>query len=63
MAEGKFTDGGRALLLELFDEIRADRRVGRLTANFGPGGSIGALSFEEKETIPQRNIDVDPTIQ
>ena len=52
-------DGGRALLLELFDDLRSDKRVGKLTAQFGIGGSISSLVFEEAETIAQREIEVE----
>jgi hypothetical protein len=61
-ADAKPLDGGRALLLELFDDLRSDQRVGKLTAQFGVGGAISSLIFEETETIPQRDITVDPTI-
>lgn len=57
-SEARRDDGGRALLLELFDDIRGDKRVGRLTAQFGVGGSISALTFEETESIPQSSIEV-----
>lgn len=50
-------DGGRALLLESFDLIHQEHQVGTLTVNFGPGGSITLLTFEERELIPQRSIE------
>ena len=59
MAEGKPTDGGRALLLESFDFIREEKQVGKLVAVFGPGGAIRGLTFEEEDMIPQRDITVD----
>lgn len=59
MADGKVTDGGRALLLELFDDVRSDKRVGRLEAHFGPGGSISSLVFVETEFIKQSEIEVE----
>jgi len=58
-AEKKRDDGGRALLIELFDDIRSDKRVGKLTAQFGVGGSISSLVFEESETIKQSEIEVE----
>lgn len=58
-SDGKNGDGGRSLLLELFDDIRSDRRVGKLTAQFGVGGSISLLTFEETQNIPQRDIEVE----
>ena len=62
-ADVKPEDGGRKLLIEAFDFIRSEKQVGKLTAQFGPGGSISSLVFEETETIPQKAIEVDPTIQ
>jgi hypothetical protein len=59
-SDEKRTDGGRGLLIELIDDIREDKRVGKLTANFGSGGSLSALIFEETENIPQRDIEVEP---
>lgn len=59
-SESKTTDGGRALLIELFDDVRSDKRVGRLTAQFGVGGSISSLTFEETEAIRQEEIEVEP---
>jgi hypothetical protein len=59
-ADTKTTDGGRSLLLELFDDLRSDKRVGKLTAQFGVGGSIASLIFEETESIPQSSIEVEP---
>lgn len=59
-SEAKTSDGGRALLIELFDDVRSDKRVGRLTAQFGVGGSISSLAFEETEVIRQQEIEVEP---
>lgn len=59
-SEVKRDDGGRSLLLELFDDVRMDRRVGKLTAQFGVGGSISSLTFEETANIKQEDIQVDP---
>ena len=59
-SDAKSKDGGRALLLELFDDLRADQRRGKLTAQFGPGGSISSLTFEETEYIRQSEIEVAP---
>ena len=58
-SETKTSDGGRSLLLELFDDIREDKRVGKLTAQFGVGGSISSLVFEETENIAQKEIEVE----
>jgi hypothetical protein len=57
-AEDKKPDGGRALLIEAFDFIRSERQVGKLTAQFGIGGSISSLVFEESESIPQKDIEI-----
>jgi hypothetical protein len=57
-ADEKKPDGGRALLLEAFDFIRQERQVGKLTAQFGVGGSISSLVFEEIDSIAQRDIEV-----
>lgn len=62
-ADQKPEDGGRKLLMEAFTFIRSEKQVGKLTANFGPGGSISSLIFEETESIPQKDIEVDPTIE
>ena len=62
-ADQKPMDGGRKLLIEAFDFIHSEKQVGKLTAQFGPGGSISSLMFEETENIPQNAIEVDPTIQ
>ncbi len=58
-ADQKPDDGGRKLLLEAFDFIRSEKQVGKLTAQFGPGGSISSLLFEETTAIAQRDIEVD----
>lgn len=58
-SDTKTADGGRALLMELFDDLRNDKRVGKLTAQFGPGGSIASLVFEETENIKQGEIEVE----
>lgn len=58
-SESKKDDGGRSLLVELFNDIRSDKRVGKLTAQFGVGGSISSLTFEETENIAQKEIEVE----
>ena len=57
--EVKREDGGRWLLLELFDDVHGDKRVGKMTAQFGVGGCISSLIFEETEAIPQAEIEVE----
>ena len=44
-------DGGKALLLEAFDWVRANRQSGRMIVDFGTGGSVSALEFEQRKTI------------
>ncbi len=61
-SEQKAEDGGRSLLLELFDDVRGDKREGTLTAQFGPGGSIRLLTFEETELIRQNEIEVETPV-
>ena len=39
-SDKKRDDGGRELLIELFDDIRSDKRVGKMEVQFGVGGSI-----------------------
>lgn len=62
-SDTKPVDGGRKLLIEAFDFIRAEQQVGDLTVKFGPGGSIRSLVFAETETIPQTAIEIDPSIE
>lgn len=57
-SDKKRDDGGRDLLIELFDDIRSDKRVGKMEVQFGVGGSISSLVFEESEVIPQKEIEV-----
>lgn len=45
-------DGGRALLLEAFDWVRANKEPGRMIIDFGTGGSVSALEFEQRERVP-----------
>ena len=58
-SDKKNNDGGRDLLIELFDDIRSDKRVGKMEVQFGVGGSISSLVFEESEVIPQKEIEVE----
>lgn len=52
-------DGGKKWLLETFNLINTHHQVGVLTVAFGLGGSITSIIFEEKENIPQRNLEVE----
>ncbi len=61
-SDKKNNDGGRDLLIELFDDIRSDKRVGKMEVQFGVGGSISSLVFEESEVIPQKEIEVAPKV-
>lgn len=53
----KRNDGGRGLLVELFDFIREEKQVGKLTVQFGVGGSISSLVFEEIENVRKQDIE------
>lgn len=55
---GATKDGGRAWLAETFRLINSSRQIGTLTVNFGLGGSITSVIFEEKELIPQKDIEI-----
>ena len=44
-------DGGKRLLDEAFNFIRKNRQPGRLIVDFGIGGSLSTLEFEQKERI------------
>jgi len=52
-------DGGRRWIAETFNLINAHHQVGVLTIAFGLGGSITSIIFEEKEVIPQRDIEIE----
>ena len=52
-------DGGRAWMVETFKLINSHHQVGVLTIAFGLGGSITSIIFEEKEVIPQRDIEIE----
>jgi len=54
---GFTNDGGQKWLNESFKAIHLNSQVGTLTVQFGLGGSICAMKFEEKEVIPQKNIE------
>lgn len=58
---GHQKDGGRKFLLEVFDLIRENKQVGALTVNFGVGGGVGTIVFEERHAIAQADISFDPT--
>ena len=42
-------DGGRSLLLEMFEWIRENKTPGRMIVDFGTGGSVSCAEFEQKE--------------
>lgn len=52
-------DGGKILLLEAFDFVRTNKTPGRLIVDFGPGGAISVLEFEQKERIPSPVAEYD----
>lgn len=45
-------DGGKALLLEAFDFIHENKQPGRMIVDFGTGGSVSRLEYEQKESVP-----------
>jgi hypothetical protein len=56
-AEGTKNSGGRDLLLETHDLIHSEKNVGQLTVQYGVGGCISSVVFEERETIAQKDIE------
>lgn len=46
-ADRKLNDGGESLLMEAFNYIHNSRQPGRMTVQFGAGGSISSLQFDE----------------
>ena len=56
-------DGGKKFINEVLDLIRENRQVGILTIEFGRAGGVSGAVFEEKETIAQKDIQFDGTIQ
>jgi hypothetical protein len=54
---GAAKDGGRAWWMETLKLLREHGKPGTLTVNLGLGASITSIIFEEKEVIPQRNIE------
>jgi hypothetical protein len=55
----KIDDKGKSLLLQTHGLITSNSQVGVLTVTYGLGGSIRSITFEEKETIPQKDVEVD----
>jgi len=54
---GARKDGGLAFLNEVVEFIRQEKQIGRLTADFGVGGSISNIVFEETCTVSQRDLE------
>lgn len=52
-------DGGQKWLNEAFKLIHLNSQVGALTVQFGPGGSVSSMIFEEREVIPQSKIEFE----
>lgn len=55
----KPADGGKSLLDEAFDFVRANKQAGRLVVDFGLGGSISRLVYEQKERVPSPAVEFD----
>lgn len=53
---GARQDGGLAFLNEVVAFIRSERQIGRLTVDFGTGGGIGNIVFEETASVAQRDL-------
>jgi hypothetical protein len=45
--DSKPKDGGREFLLEVFDYIHEEKQPGKMTVQFGGGGSVASLIFDE----------------
>lgn len=54
-------DGGKALLNEAFDFVHEHKQAGRMTIDFGIGGSISSLRYEQRERTdtPARELSID----
>jgi hypothetical protein len=52
-------DGGFALLKEAFEWIRDNRTPGKLVVNFGTGGSVSDLEFEQREAAVTPEAEED----
>jgi hypothetical protein len=44
-------DGGREWIGEAFDLIHTAKQIGQLTVNFGTGGSISSMHFDETSSV------------
>jgi hypothetical protein len=44
-------DGGKSLIIEAVDWVRANRQPGRMIIDFGAGGSMAAMRYEQKEHV------------
>jgi hypothetical protein len=52
----RIKDGGRKFFNEVLDLIQKNQQVGTLTIQFGTGGSVSTVAFEEKQLIPQKDV-------
>ena len=53
-------DGGRSLLLEMFEWIRENKTPGRMIVDFGTGGSVSCAEFEQRERTETPDEDSLP---
>jgi hypothetical protein len=52
-------DGGKSLLDEAFEFIHKNQQPGRLVVDFGIGGSVSMLEFEQKGRVPSPPAEFD----
>lgn len=57
---GHHRDRGEKFLASVLKLIRDERQIGRLTIDFGVGGGVSSVVFEETESIKQGEIEVAP---
>jgi hypothetical protein len=53
---GQRSDKGKTFINEVLDLIHKNQQVGTLTIQFGTGGSVSTVAFEEKQLIPQKDV-------
>ncbi|HEY3620757.1 MAG TPA: hypothetical protein VGK96_28470 [Candidatus Sulfotelmatobacter sp.] len=56
-AETPRKDGGKSLILEAFNLIHEHKQVGQLTVQFGLGGCVSSVTFDEKSVVPQSSME------
>lgn len=56
---GHRADKGVKFIFEAVEMIQKEQQVGSLIIQFGPGGGVSGITFEETQTVPQRDIQRD----